>query len=64
MTKKKHDVEEWVTARQAASILTATLGRNIRPDSVHRMASRLGIPVHKIDERHWLYLESAVRSVS
>lgn len=64
MTKKKYDVAEWISARHAARLLTAQLGRNIRPDAIHRVVSRLSLPVHQIDAKHWLYLRSSIETIT
>lgn len=64
MTKKKYDVSEWISARHSAHILTLSLGRKVRPDTIHRIATRLHLPIHQIDVKHWLYLKSAIQSIT
>jgi hypothetical protein len=64
MTKRKIDVSEWIPARHCAHILTIRLGRKVRPDAVHRIASRLGFSVHRIDSTHALYLQSEIETIT
>lgn len=64
MTKRKIDVSEWVPARHAAHILCIRLGRPVRPDSVHRVATRLGFQIHRIDQTHSLYLQSEIETIT
>jgi hypothetical protein len=64
MTRKKHDVTEWIPARHCAHILTLQLGRHVRPDQIHRIASRLGFSVHRIDTTHSLYLQSEIETIT
>jgi len=64
MTKKKYDVSEWIPARHAAHILTIRLGRHVRPDQIHRVVSRLGLSVHRIDSKHHLYLASDIAAIT
>lgn len=64
MTKKKYDVSEWIPARHAAHILTIRLGRHVRPDQIHRIASRLLFQIHRIDTKHFLYLRSEIETIT
>ncbi len=59
MAKKKRDVSEYVSAKQAAVILSAKLKRDIRPDYIHRMK---GIARVQVNPRMWLYLRSDIEA--
>jgi len=64
MTKRKSDVSEWVNARNVAHIWSLILGRRIRPDSVHRVASRLGYAIHPVTSKYFLYLRSDIERIA
>lgn len=57
MTKKKRDIAAYCTAREAADILTAKLGRPVRTDYMHRVRGIASVPVNKTTK---LYLRSDV----
>jgi hypothetical protein len=61
MTKKKIDISEYCTAREAAQILTHKLGRPVRPDYIHRVQGVGSIPVNKTTR---LYLRADVLNAS
>ena len=61
MTKKKIDINEYCTAREAAQILTHKLGRPVRPDYIHRVRGVGSIQVNKTTR---LYLRTDVLNAS
>ena len=61
MSKRKYDISEYCTAREAAHILTLKLGRRIRPGYIHRVPGIQSVPLDKTTK---LYLRSDVQNAT
>lgn len=61
MTKRKYDISEYCTAREAAHILTLKLGRQIRPGYIHRVPGIQSVPLDKTSK---LYLRIDVQNAT
>ena len=64
MVAKKHDVSEYITASQSATLLTGKFGRRVRRETISRISSRCGIATHVTLGNYRLYLKSAIESLS
>lgn len=58
MTKRKYDISEYCTAREAAHILTLKLGRRIQPGYIHRVSGIQSVPLDKTTK---LYLREDIQ---
>jgi hypothetical protein len=60
MPNKKRNIEDWITTKEAASLLTARSGHLVSEAYVRRLAMAGKIEVWEVDARTKLYLKSDV----